>query len=232
MYIYTYINTYTLTYTPLTCLWTFIKNIWIQINPCAFVFVITCTKHVTVAHREQRRRWSLVLHRSLRISRIVISFHHNTLTWFRKCRIGPHPPRGPPLPSIASRALVNPRRIAGFPVICDLDFSTSGLFAQYPHGSQWKAWPRKHRYSSWNVVDILSGSVETYISSSEAAILVFSTSGLVAYYSRGSRWEANPRKHRCSRWNFVHILSGSEKTCILSFEATAILILSNSGLVA
>jgi len=54
--------------------------------------------------------------------------------------------------------------------------------------------------------------------------LVISTSGLVAYYSRGSRWEADPRKHRCSRWNFVHISFGSEETSISSFEAVAILI--------
>jgi len=46
---------------------------------------------------------------ALRISRIVISFHHDIITWFRKGRMGPNPPRGPPMPSIAGRALVIPR---------------------------------------------------------------------------------------------------------------------------
>ena len=44
-----------------------------------------------------------------------------------------------------------------------LDFSTAGFVAQYSHESQWKARPRKHRYSLRNFVDILSGSRDTCI---------------------------------------------------------------------
>jgi len=175
---------------------------------------------------------SLVLDWSLRISRIVNSFHHDTLTWFRKCRIGPQPGSDPPIPSIAGLALVNPRRNAVFPVwICNSYLSTSGLVALYSRGSQKKASPRRHRYTRWNFADILSGSGDTCISSLEARILVFSTSGLVAKYSCGSQWKAGPRKHRYSRWNSADIWSVSGETCILSLEA-AILILSTSGLVA
>jgi len=53
---------------------------------------------------------------------------------------------------------------------------------------------------------------------------------IVAYY-RGFQWEAGPKKHRRSRWNFVDILSTSGETFISNVEV-AILDFSTSGLVA
>ena len=57
---------------------------------------------------------------------------------------------------------------------------TCGLVAQSLNSSHWNAGPNKHRFSRWNFVAILSGSGETCNWKMPAAILDFSTSGLVA----------------------------------------------------
>ena len=64
----------------------------------------------------------------------------------------------------------------------------------YSHKSQWIAGPQKRKCSHWKcVVDISSGSEGMWIWRIYAAILNFSTSGLVAQYSHQSHWIAGPK---------------------------------------